>query len=186
MMEIIPNLHPLFVHFPIALIAASLLFHLGAALSGEHRLAGEWSMTARWVLWLGALSTLPAAWFGWLAFNSVDHDEAGHAAMLLHRQFALFTVVASLCVAAVSFRARKQETVAAWQTLLVAGLFALVGATAWLGGEVVYRHGIGVLALPEKESAPTQNPAQGSLPETRTNEVVPHAHGEDHRHNHAH
>lgn len=186
MIEIIPNPHPLFVHFPIALLGASLLFHLGAWLFRTHTLAGEWRAVARWTLWLGALSTLPTALFGWLAFNSVDHDAAGHAAMLLHRQFALIAVVASLIVAAVSFHARKRETLAAWQTLLVAALFALIGATAWLGGEVVYRHGIGVLALPEKESAPVQIPAQDGLPGAPAEQAPAPAHGDGHPHDHTH
>ena len=186
MVDVIPNWHPLFIHFPIALIGVSLLFHLGASLFGKHRLAGEWRAVARWTLWLGALSTLPAAWFGWLAFNSVEHDDAGHAAMLLHRQFALLAVAASVSVAGIAHYARKYIAFAKWQTLLVAGLFALIGAMAWLGGEVVYRHGIGVPVLPEKEPALTHSPANPLVPETSTEEVAPKAHGDDHQHSHAH
>jgi uncharacterized membrane protein len=186
MIEIIPNFHPLLIHFPIALIGASLLFHFGASLFSGHRLVSEWRAVARWTLWLAALSTLPAAGFGWLAFNSVEHDEAGHAAMSLHRQFALLTVFASIFVAGIALYARKQNAISKWQTLLVAGLFALVGATAWLGGEVVYRHGIGVLALPEKESLRKQSSENNAIPATGSDMAASHTHGDGHQHSHAH
>ncbi len=150
MPTIIPNWHPLLVHFPIALIAVSALFTLGAKLLDGKPLARQWQTVGHWTLWLAAVAALAAAGAGWFAFNSVSHDEAGHAAMLLHRGWALPTVAAITSLALWDGLRTRRSGSASW--LFVALLwiaFAAVGATAWLGGELVYRHGLGVLALPQ-------------------------------------
>ena len=92
MPEFIPNLHPLLVHFPIALIFVSAIFHVAAIVTRGKACATHCTILAHVTLWLGALTALPAVFFGWQAFNSVNHDEAGHAAMLLHRAWALGTL----------------------------------------------------------------------------------------------
>lgn len=88
MPEIIPNLHPVLVHFPIALISVSAFFHLVMLVVRSKSCA----ILAHTTLWLGALAALPAVLAGWQAFNSVNHDAAGHAAMLTHRAWALATL----------------------------------------------------------------------------------------------
>lgn len=83
MPEIIPNLHPLMVHFPIALITVSAIFHVVAVATREKPLSRNFGILAHALLWLSALSVLPAVFFGWQAYNSVTHDDASHAAMLI-------------------------------------------------------------------------------------------------------
>jgi uncharacterized membrane protein len=148
MVEIIPNWHPVFVHFPIALVLASVGLHLVAPL-----LPARWReqclLVAHWNLWLAVVAVFATVASGWQAFNSVDHDEAGHAAMLEHRRWALITsgVVVVLAVWAGWSRIRLRETGLPFLgVLLVAG--ALVLTTAWHGGELVYRHGLGVRGFP--------------------------------------
>jgi hypothetical protein len=46
---------------------------------------------ANWSLWSGCLFAIATAIAGWLAYNSVAHDSASHAAMTLHRNWALPT-----------------------------------------------------------------------------------------------
>lgn len=146
MIEIIPNLHPLAVHFPIALSAVALFFQLGARLFAARPSAPQWAVVGHWTLWLAALSALVAAFFGWQAFNSVDHDEAGHLAMLAHRAWAVPAVAALLLLAAWDAWRQPAERVNAWWfVVLLAGVVAAIGATAWHGAELVYRHGLGVI-----------------------------------------
>ncbi|CAG0979079.1 hypothetical protein MTYP_01655 [Methylophilaceae bacterium] len=153
MPEIIPDLHPLLVHFPIALISVSAFIHAAAiVMRGKHACAVHCAILAHTTLWLGALAALPAAFFGWLAFNSVNHDEASHAAMLVHRNWALATVAALALLAGWDAWRSKVDTVPArWFTGAVIVAWGMVAATAWHGGELVYRHGLGVMSLPAAE-----------------------------------
>lgn len=157
MIEVIPNLHPLMVHFPIALISVSAFFHLSArVLRYRPRYASHCAVLAHTTLWLGALAALPAVILGWLAFNTVNHDEAGHAAMLLHRAWALATwLVLSMLAAWDAWHHKVDATPARWLVGAVIAAWVLVAATAWHGGELVYRHGLGVIAASSQADSDT-------------------------------
>ncbi|MBI4807860.1 MAG: DUF2231 domain-containing protein [Nitrosomonadales bacterium] len=151
MTEVIPNFHPLFVHFPIALISVSAFFHLSARLLRERpRYAAHCAVLAHASLWLGALAAMPTVALGWLASNSVNHDEAGHAAMLLHRAWALVTLAVLLVLAGWDAWKHKVDATPTWPFVgAVIAAWMLVASTAWHGGELVYRHGLGVMSLPD-------------------------------------
>ncbi len=151
-MEIIPNWHPIFVHFSIGLLLTATGLFVAAALGPR---TSPWRATcltvARWNLWLGAVITLGTLLAGWYAFNSVNHDDQSHLAMLSHRQWALTTAAVFVALAVGSFIGRKREP----HALFVIGIVAASGlllVTGYKGGELVYRHGLGVMALPEADS----------------------------------
>jgi uncharacterized membrane protein len=146
MPEIIPNLHPFVVHFPIALIIVSAFAMLGAKFAGDRPIASELEILGRWTLWAGALAALVAAAAGWQAFNSVDHDGPGHTAMIVHRSWALITTGFIVILALWSVWQRRSSKKASWiYTIALLMSVGLVAATGWLGGELVYRHGLGVI-----------------------------------------
>ena len=154
MPEIIPNLHPLMVHFPMALVSLSAFFHLGAlAMRGKPDCATHCAVLAHSTLWLGAIATIPAVLFGWQAFNSVHHDDASRAAMLVHRSWALSTLAVLAALATWDiWRSKVTARPVWWFTTAVVGAWAMVAVTAWHGGELVYRYGLGVISLPAAES----------------------------------
>ncbi|OIQ66476.1 hypothetical protein GALL_519520 [mine drainage metagenome] len=150
MPAIIPNLHPFLVHFPIVLISVSAFFHVVAIATRGKTCATYCAVIAHSTLWLGALAVLPTVFFGWQAFNSVNHDEAGHAAMLIHRAWALGTLAILAVLAGWDVWRSKVDALPTWWfACAVIGAWGMVASTAWHGGELVYRHGLGVMTLPQ-------------------------------------
>ena len=108
MIEVIPNWHPLIVHFTIALLlTAALLFVLGAILV-RRPLGAAATLVARWNLTFGVLSTVVTLATGWQAYNSVVHDAPSHANMTVHMQWALGTAAVFLLVAGAAWLDRRR------------------------------------------------------------------------------
>lgn len=150
--EVIPNWHPVVVHFTIALLlTAAALFVVGATFARQP-LGPVVTLVARWNLALGVLTALVTLATGWQAYNTVTHDEPSHANMVVHLRWALGTagLFAAVAIAAWFDRRRAAGAGVLLLALLAAGSGALV-ITGWLGGENVYRYGLGVLSLPKVE-----------------------------------
>ena len=154
MFEIIPNWHPVFVHFTVALLSLTVGFHILYPFLPEGRIKQQFEILARWDLWLGTGFGIITAIAGWFAYNSVVHNSTlSHAAMTDHRNWALATLALFIVLSVYSLwrvRSRSQPGYIFLGTLLLAGM--MLGSTAWRGAEVVYRHGIGVISLPQNES----------------------------------
>lgn len=146
MIDIIPNWHPIFVHFTIGLLGISALFYLaGTVLRKGHLL-----LVARWNLWIGALITIGTVLAGFYAYNTVAHDGPSHAAMTDHRNWALVTAATFILLALWAFWKRRDTNSVSGAflviILLASGMLAITG---YKGGEAVYRHGLGVMRMPE-------------------------------------
>lgn len=153
MIEIIPNWHPVFVHFTVGLLLTAVVLFVVVRLVGNAALRRQWEIVAQWNLWLGAALTVLTVIAGVIAYNSVAHDTPSHAAMTEHRNWALLTAALFLVLAVWSaLRARAGQAI---NNLLLAGLLLAGGlllTTAWHGGEIVYRYGLGVMSLPQADS----------------------------------
>ena len=150
MIEILPNWHPIFVHFTIALFSMSALFFCLAKFASRYKISDQYLVVARWCLWMGAFITIGTVIAGFYAYYTVAHDTPSHLAMIDHRNWAIATFVVILVLALWSildYRAKKNPNL----LFIVSILFGLglLMSTAWHGGELVYRHGIGVMSLPE-------------------------------------
>jgi len=152
MFEIIPNWHPIFVHFAVALLSLAVgLFVVTSFVKGP--LKEQWAIVARWSLWFGAGFTIITGLSGLYAYNTVAHDTPSHAAMSDHRNWAIVTITAFLALAAwsiIRIRAARHLGMVFVGLLALAGV--LLASTAWRGGEVVYRYGLGVMSLPKADA----------------------------------
>ncbi len=152
--QILPNVHPAVVHFPIALTIIAFIFSLAAYVRPSHPSAVQLAAAGHFTLWLAAIGAGVAVLFGWLAYNSVNHDDAGHTAMLLHRSWAVPTAISLILLASWdAWICRVNQLISVPMLFILFLLSQSIAVTAWLGGEVVYRHGIGVLSLPASEGA---------------------------------
>ncbi|MCE2510560.1 MAG: DUF2231 domain-containing protein [Alphaproteobacteria bacterium] len=171
MIEVLPNWHPILVHFTLALFTvAALLFWAGAFLR-QRAWAANLTTTAFWNLWIGAGLTVATVAAGFYAFNTVKHDAASHAAMTDHRNWALATAGVWWGLALWSgWIGRKGERPPALFHLALVPALLLLLTTGWKGGELVYRHGMGV------------------MPPKAASEPVPAGpeHGDGHHHDHDH
>lgn len=144
-MEIIPNWHPLLVHFTIALLSISVVLYLAGYIFKKPHLL----LVGRWNLWLGAVFTVGTILAGLDAYNSVSHDALSHAAMTDHKKWAIPTggIFIALAVWAL-WKHRGAKTVhPAFVILMVLASLSLA-ITGYKGAEVVYRHGTGVMRMP--------------------------------------
>ena len=190
MIELLPNWHPVLVHFTVALWSLAVVLHLLVLLPLPAGLRADWKVVARWLLWLGALFGIATAITGWLAYNSVEHDDVSHAAMTVHRNWALTTLTLFVVLALWSLRSRLRSSErssgvvgVAFSLALAAGAI-LLSTTAWHGAELVYRYGLGVMSLPNsavQESSHAQG-IEDTLPATPPPAAIPAAPATVHDH----
>ena len=67
---ILPNWHPIFVHFTVALLSISAIFHVLAIFMKPSGWRDEFTILARWTLWLGAAITVITVIFGFINIAS--------------------------------------------------------------------------------------------------------------------
>ena len=149
---IIPNWHPILVHFTIGLFSAAVGFYSLAYLSSklQYAITNELEVASRWCLWAAALVTVLTIMAGMYAYGTVTHDAPSLNAMNDHSNWALPTGCLILLTGLWSWRryaTRKTLSFLFLITLLLVQL--LLVSTAWHGGELVYRYGLGVKALPQ-------------------------------------
>ncbi|MDH5357312.1 MAG: DUF2231 domain-containing protein [Gammaproteobacteria bacterium] len=193
MITVIPNWHPILVHFTIGLLSISVVFYFAVkVLPNDHRWKEQWHHMANWSLWTGCLFTVATVIAGWYAYNTVEHDSASHAAMTLHRNWALPTAALFLLVGisvVVLNKTHKKPGLLFLSVSAVAGIMLMV--TGWLGAEAVYRYGIGVMSLPTIETETDgHDHSRSTTVETDNNDhhndasidIQQHPHGSEHAH----
>jgi uncharacterized membrane protein/Cu/Ag efflux protein CusF len=145
-MEIIPNWHPMLVHFTVALFTVSALLYLAGLILKKPHLF----VVGRWNLWIGALATILTVAAGFDAYNSIAHDGPLHAAMTDHKNWALVTAaIFGLLALWAGFKHRGANKISPIFVVIILAASGLLAITGYKGGEVVYRHGGGVMRMPE-------------------------------------
>ena len=135
-------LHPAFVHFSIALLFLGGLWEAWGQLTG-----GATSIRRGGIMTIaGTLSLLPTLVTGYLAGNSVPVPEPAKTVFSLHELNGW--LVAGLFVGLLFWKGWYRGTVPESQRrfyaiVLLLGVL-LVGYGAFLGGDLVYMHGVGV------------------------------------------
>ena len=151
-----PHVHPMLVHFPIALlIAAAGIDILGLLLKNNEKL--RFTAVALYVL--GALGALASFFTGREAADAVLLPAAANPILTEHADWATglvwFYGIYALLRITDLWRNREPKAGLWWPlALLGAGGLFLVFQTGERGGQMVFEHGVGVLAVKE-DAAPT-------------------------------
>ena len=135
------SIHPLVVHFPIALLLSSLLLD-GLALALKrpaiHRVA-------LWNLCLGVLGAAAAVLTGLQAERVAKHSFEISQVMELHEWLGITTLSVGVLVA--SWRLWKRERLTRFFRWATLGAMVVMASTvtwgAYLGGRLVYEFGVG-------------------------------------------
>src|SRR5258706_2618053 len=145
--------HPIFVHFTLALLCASVLLYVAARLTGNAEWRRRLLAAAELNLWGGTALTVLTVVFGWLAFDNVPHEDSAHEVMEIHRLLALATFGWFVVLALLSAWHRRQARYPSFP-FLTAMLIGLVGLvlTGMHGGELVFEHGLAVARVRVLES----------------------------------
>jgi uncharacterized membrane protein len=184
MIEIIPNWHPIFVHYTVAFLSISpLLFALNYFLPADSSYKEKSFIIARWSLYLGSIITIGTLTAGWDAYNSVAHDVPSHAAMTDHKNWAFVTAAIFTSLALWAFNTKRKDQMSFLFIALIIAASTLLAATGYKGGELVYRYGLGVMSLPQSESGhahaagtPPHNDAAVQKQDTADNKSHNHEH----------
>lgn len=172
-------LHPVLVHFPIALFTVSL----AADLIGRLRVSATANTLGFWCLVLAMLGGAGAVAAGVWDMLRADLAEATHGFVHLHRDIG-FVLLGGLALLAVwrwwVWRLRPAANRVGWPYLLAAGaVFGLLIFQGWFGGQLVYGLGAGVSAAGQGVVSPEEGQT-GLAPFSAFTEEVTGHHGHAH------
>lgn len=132
-------LHPAIVAIPIGAFTVTLVADL-LVLAGR---PGAWDATARYALEVGIAGALLAAVPGFVDYFTVEMSPAG--GKLATRHMVLNLIAVALFVASLWLRCSAARGWCVPGFALSTAGFLLLGVSGWIGGELVFKHKVGVL-----------------------------------------
>lgn len=174
------NIHPLLVHFPIALLSAFLITDLFGFLLKKEKLKHSASV----MLYIGAVGAMATVASGLMAANKVPHAEEVHFIMQRHKYFGITVLVISLFLSIWRYLleetfSKTGQVIHFTLSILMVGVMSM-GAD--LGGMMVYRYGVAVSAVPQEQG---HNHSE-SRHEPKSDEAEDIPKNNDHEHTSAH
>ena len=133
-------IHPMAIAFPVATLMAAPLSDIAARVTDDP----FWRRASRWLLLGGLTSGVAASALGLIDYVAIREVRRMPSAHVHAGGNALALVLTAVNLV----RRSKDDSKApdAIDTGLSVATMVLLGATAWLGGELSYRHGVGVVA----------------------------------------
>jgi uncharacterized membrane protein len=149
------NIHPLFVHYPIAFFTAFFLMDFIGAMAKK----AQWRYVASWLLYLGTVAAIFTVIAGLFAADSVEHGEDVHEIMERHEHIGIAVLSLSLFLSAWRMKQWGMHSALGNTVFLsLAGFLCLIlSLGADLGGLMVYQYGVSVKPAAISQSAVEQN-----------------------------
>jgi len=138
------NLHPLVVHFPIALLLTSVAFYWAELIWKGH----GFDKVAWYTLLLGLVGTAVTIVSGFMAAKSIPLDSPAMQTVTTHKILGIATFVIFGIQAVCAWRSQGVYSSGKRVLHTVIQLIgvALIIAVGYFGGELVFTFGVGVLA----------------------------------------
>lgn len=144
------NIHPMLVHFPIALLLSALAMEALAVLMKDER----FHFVATWILYLGTVAAVITVPTGFMAMNQVasavdsgSHNAPGHDFIHIHRDWMVATTSLAVFLSAYLFWINRKKRWASQRRQFLVGL-ALLSVLLVLGADrgarLVFEFGTGV------------------------------------------
>lgn len=177
-----PNVHPILVHFPIALLVIAVLFD-GAALFLRKRPGVRTAAVALFTL--GATAALAAFFTGRAAADEILLPAAAQTTLTDHADWALLTVwffglYALARLALLRFDHKGRRWAQGWAQGLVfligAGGLFLLAQTGDRGAKMVFQYGVGVQAAPQDDLVRHDHDTDHAQEMENDHDAAPHDH----------
>lgn len=170
------NIHPVFVHFPIAFLTGFFLLDVIGAFSYKN----HWRQAATWFLYFGTVTAAITAAAGFLAAETVAHGDNVHDIMERHELYG-FTIL-GLSVGLSLWRSQLKSLVCdvlnSAFMMLSTVLWIFIVLAADLGGLMVYGYGVSVAGV-QQESHNHQH-SSASEESSSADEQDNHSHTHSH------
>ena len=133
-------IHPMLVPLPITFLIAAFLCDLAFWSTGDP----FWARVAVWSVGAGIVGGALAAAAGFTDYMGDDRVRALHEAHnhMIGNVAAMLLAIVSLIIRIIQ---GPEEAALPWGLLLSALITAILSYTGWLGGELSYRHRVGVI-----------------------------------------
>ncbi len=170
------NIHPLFVHFPIAFFIGFFLMDV----AGSWKLKQQWRYAASCMLYLGTIAAIFTVLAGFSAAETVEHDADVHEIMERHEHIGVTVLISALFLTIWRVQRWSKQS-GFWNRVflgLSAALCVLIAFGADLGGLMVYGHGVATRSSIKSDIKPH---------DISSEEKDHNNHGHDHSgHDHSH
>jgi len=138
------HLHPMIVHFPIALLIVGFLFDIAGSITKRE----SFTQTAFYLIILGALGVIAAFITGDQAGSGITEEGALKQALENHEDAATITIwivsiAAAFRIALVLLKKFKGVLKMVSLALFLIAVMS-IARTGYYGGELVYKHAAGV------------------------------------------
>lgn len=158
-------IHPMLIVFPLGLLATGVAFDIVALVQGDN----SWFGISYWLIAAGIIGGLLAAIFGLIDWAGIPSGTRAKTIGLIHGGTNLLVVLLFIVSWFMRETPANVPSNGALTLSFIAVVLALFGG--WLGGELVYRLGIGVDFGAHADSASslsgrsaTQSEPRGKLP----------------------
>lgn len=136
-MTFFAKLHPLIVHFPVALLTSGVVFEIYGSLKKEEAVETAGRFNTR----LGFWCIFPVLIVGFLGMLSLENTEKFRDFLSSHLRFAFLTTAAFLIAMLISRYLQNTFGRVVYFVALIAGLYCILN-TGYYGGELVHKFGV--------------------------------------------